>query len=135
METQEERRRYGRFLRKTREALAMDRDQFALAIGVSSTTVKQVELGYQSLGKTAKLNVEKMAKNGASEGRAMLSSRLADARMSEIVERVVRMACSEEFRDKALHVAKTTGQTCSEALEMLIRWELGKDEESDVDSD
>jgi len=54
-------------LRRIREEAGLTRDQFASRIGVSTTTLKQVELGYQYLGKAAWVHVRQIAAGSRGE--------------------------------------------------------------------
>jgi transcriptional regulator with XRE-family HTH domain len=57
---QQERKAFGATVREWRESRDLSRDALGAKIGVSGATIKQIELGYQNLGKAARENLDRL---------------------------------------------------------------------------
>jgi transcriptional regulator with XRE-family HTH domain len=116
-------------LREHRAALGLDRDQLGARIGVSGSTIKQVELGYQALGRAAS---ERLAQLLAPPRLGYIGEEPAHYgaghSASDAVSAALALACEERIKSAAEGVASALGCHYREALEIVIRRELGKDQ-------
>lgn len=128
-QTKSERLAYGLRVRALRERLGMTRDAFGQKIGVSGSTVKQVELGYQNLGEAARFALARLEENGTvSHAVAERTVRYDEPPRDHdaVIDRVVALVMNREFLPRAEQVAKVIGTTTEDAVRMLVRHELEK---------
>lgn len=129
MVTKENFKTLGLRLRETRTSLGLDRDQLGARIGVSGTTIKQVELGYQALGKAASQRLAQLlappppAPDCIAEEPAPYG---VGPSSRDIVSRVIALTCEERIQSAATGVAAALNCTYVEALTLTIQRELEK---------
>lgn len=129
MNMTESQKKYGDYLKSVREGLGLDRDQFAARIGVSSTTVRNVENGHQGLGRAAKRAVEILADPNArfgaprelAEAPARYIATHTEPAAKAIAKIVARLASDEALQRKVAAVQEAFGCTYEHAVEVVAR--------------
>lgn len=129
MPTDDNRKKYGEYLRSVREGLGLDRDQFARRLGVSSMTVRNCENGHQSLGRAAKRAVETLADpharfGGTDEVRDTSQQYDVTGGVSmakAVAKMAARIATDEELQAKVHGVQKALSVSYERAVEIVVR--------------
>lgn len=119
----EERKRFGDYVRQVRTKVGADRYQFARALGVSHKTLTQVELGYQALGGAARKAVADVARKGELEVRDE-DPGIYGVRASVTTEKMVAAMLDPANQERAQQLAKLLGIGIERAWVILLG-ELG----------
>lgn len=134
MNDREKKIAFGRRVRAIRETLGLSRELFGARLGVSATTIKNVELGCQNLGGAATAMLETVAAStaGLQPGTGLSCAEsaapwpggrggpagLTVAQAADLVE------AAEALREQAAAIAAITGESTRAALEHAIEARL-----------
>lgn len=116
---------YGTKLRHYREGLGLDRDTFGARIGVSGVTIKNVELGYQALGKGALKRIQDMEAGKVIELRDN-GEECREMQNDTELEQILSLALSQEFQERSRKMAELMECELAHAMMILIKEQKAK---------